>query len=256
MEKEETESPPPSTGKAAPAASAALLSVGPQDIAKRLDIFTAEKTGVTRSQVQRLIREGHVLVNGEPVSPNHPVRMHDVIEAVRLERGAPPRGDSLVPEDLPLTILYRDDAVAVVDKPAGLVVYPAAGHERGTLLNTLAFRCKKMASIGGPLRPGVVHRLDKDTSGVMVVALDDSAYYHLVEQFRDRTINRKYLALLYGSLRGDSGEITLRIGRSEADRKKMSTRTRRGKEAVTHWKVLRRFGAATLIEAKLDTGRT
>jgi len=123
-------------------------------------------------------------------------------------------------------------------------------------MNALAFYCEKLATTGGPLRPGVVHRLDKDTSGVMIVALNDKAYYDLVEQFRQRTMNRKYVALIYGDMKEIKGEISLRIGRSESDRKKMSTHVRRGKEAVTRWKVLRRFGSATLIEVKLGTGRT
>jgi 23S rRNA pseudouridine1911/1915/1917 synthase len=137
-----------------------------------------------------------------------------------------------------------------------MVVYPAAGHNKGTLLNALAYHCKKLATIGGPLRPGVVHRLDKDTSGVMVVALDDNSYYELIEQFKKRAINRRYITLIYGNIKEDSGEIAMAIGRSTSDRKKMSTKTRQGKEAVTKWKVIKRFGAATLIEAKLATGRT
>lgn len=123
-------------------------------------------------------------------------------------------------------------------------------------MNALAYHAPKLASIGGSLRPGVVHRLDKDTSGVMVVALDDDAYYHLAEQFRARTITRKYIALISGNLKEDAGEISLSIGRSTSDRKKMSTKTRRGKEAVTRWKVLQRLDRATLIEARLGTGRT
>ncbi len=123
-------------------------------------------------------------------------------------------------------------------------------------MNALAYHCPRLASVGGPLRPGVVHRLDKDTSGVMVVALDDAAYYHLVEQFRERTINRRYSALVYNPVKGETGEIVLDIGRSTADRKKMSTRVQSGKEAVTRWRVLERFQDATLIEAKLGTGRT
>jgi 23S rRNA pseudouridine1911/1915/1917 synthase len=161
-----------------------------------------------------------------------------------------------MPEPLPVDILYKDDSLVVVNKPAGMVVYPAAGHDHGTLMNALAYHIGKLASTGGPLRPGVVHRLDKDTSGVMVVALDDRAYYHFTEQFKERTIHRKYVALVHGDLRGGEGEIALKIGRSESDRKKMSTRVKKGREAVTKWKAIRRFGRATLIEAKLGTGRT
>ena len=135
-------------------------------------------------------------------------------------------------------------------------MYPAAGNWSGTLLNAIAFHCERLASVGGPLRPGVVHRLDKDTSGIMVVALDDHVYYNLVEQFRKRTIKRVYKALVYGILKNDKGEIALQIGRSQSDRKKMSTTPRKGREAVTTWNVLERFKDATLVEAILKTGRT
>ncbi|NTU42853.1 MAG: RluA family pseudouridine synthase, partial [Nitrospirales bacterium] len=153
-------------------------------------------------------------------------------------------------------ILYKDDYLVVVDKPAGLVVYPAAGHSEGTLMNALLHHCGKRATIGGPLRPGVVHRLDRDTSGVMVVALADEAYYDLIDQFRLRSITRKYIALVNGNMKGDAGEIALQIGRSTSDRKKMTTKTRSGKQALTNWKVIERLGPATLLEAKLGTGRT
>jgi 23S rRNA pseudouridine1911/1915/1917 synthase len=222
------------------------------DISKRLDIFAAEGAGFTRSQAQKLIREGHILVNGEPESPGYKVKNSDTIEV-----SLPGQSDSaLVPEALPLAVLFMDDYLAVVDKPAGMVVYPAVGHSGGTLLNALAYHAPKLASIGGDLRPGVVHRIDKETSGTIVVALDDAAYYNLVEQFRKRSIHRKYIAIVSGLLKNDSGEINLAIGRSESDRKKMSTRTKRGKEAVTRWQVLRRLNKATLIEAMLGTGRT
>jgi len=155
-----------------------------------------------------------------------------------------------------LDILYKDDYLVTVNKPAGLVVYPSVGHSHGTLMNALYYHCRKLAAVGGPLRPGVVHRLDKDTSGVMVIALNDEVYYNLVEQFRKKTINKKYIALVYKNLTADEGEISLRIGRSLSDRKKMSTRVKKGKEAVTIWRVLERFGNATLIEVKLKTGRT
>lgn len=228
------------------------IAVSSSDASARLDIFISAKVGITRSQAQRLIGEDLVTVNGSAVKSNYKVKLHDVISVAQPE----PEADTLVPQPIPIDILYMDEYLAVVDKQAGLVVYPAAGHTLGTVMNALAYHSKKLASVGGPLRPGVVHRLDKDTSGVMVVALDDSAYYDLVEQFKVRSIDRRYITLLYGNVKGDTGEIALDIGRSASDRKKMSTKTRRGKEAVTRWKVLRRFGVATLIEAKLGTGRT
>jgi 23S rRNA pseudouridine1911/1915/1917 synthase len=228
------------------------ITVSQPDVLKRLDIFVSEKSGISRSQVQKLIKDGHILVNNRTENQNYKVKTNDVITISKPEE----EKEVLIPEALPINILYMDKHLVVVDKPAGMVVYPAAGHNRGTLLNALAHHCMKMATVGGPLRPGVVHRLDKDTSGVMVVALDDKAYYDLVEQFQKRTINRKYITLIYGDIKEDSGEIEMKIGRAVSDRKKMSTKTRRGKEAVTSWKVIKRFGAATLMEAKLGTGRT
>jgi 23S rRNA pseudouridine1911/1915/1917 synthase len=164
--------------------------------------------------------------------------------------------EGLLPEAIPLDILYRDESVVVVNKPANMVVYPAAGHTQGTLMNAIAYHCKQLATVGGPLRPGVVHRLDKDTSGIIVIALNDQAYYDLVKQFNKRTITRNYLAFIYGDLIKNEGEIILKIGRSDTDRKKMSTRTRRGKEAITRWKTIERCGIATLIAVQLGTGRT
>jgi 23S rRNA pseudouridine1911/1915/1917 synthase len=202
--------------------------------------------------VQKLIKDGHVLVNEKEEGPGYKVRENDSI-TIRMPEEAEER---IIAENIPLNILYKDDYLVVVDKPAGLVVYPAAGHSEGTLMNALLHHCGKMATIGGPLRPGVVHRLDRDTSGVMVVALADEAYYDLIDQFRLRSINRKYLALINGNLKEDAGEIDLQIGRSTSDRKKMTTKTKSGKQALTNWKVIERFGPATLIEAKLGTGRT
>ncbi|MDP2754008.1 MAG: RluA family pseudouridine synthase [Nitrospirota bacterium] len=219
---------------------------------KRIDIFLAKRTGITRSQIQRLITTGNVLINNKDVSQNYRLKSKDLISINIPDKET----EGLLPEPIPLDILYKDNHLVVVNKPAGMVVYPAAGHAHGTLMNALSYHCKKLTTVGGPLRPGVVHRLDKDTSGVMVIALNDKAYYNLIEQFKHRTINRKYIALVYGNLREDEGEIALRIGRSESDRKKMSTRVRKGKEAVTRWKVLKRFGNATLVEARLGTGRT
>jgi 23S rRNA pseudouridine1911/1915/1917 synthase len=222
-----------------------------EEAGKRVDVQTAELSGLTRSQVHNLIGKGLVLINDRPTKTNYKTRYKDIISIT-----IPEDDRVLCPENIPIEILYIDDYLIVVNKPPDMVIYPAAGHSSGTLLNTIAYHSKKLASVGGPLRPGVVHRLDKDTSGVMVVALEDSAYYNLVEQFRQRTINRKYKALIYGALKKVSGEIMLKIGRSESDRKKMSTKVRKGKEAVTSWKVIERLTDATLIEAKLGTGRT
>lgn len=228
------------------------MTVQVPEAGERIDTFLAGKTGITRSRIQKLIGRGGVLVNGIPVSRNYRVKASD---RIGLHIPTEETGE-LTPEPIPVEILYQDDYVVVVNKPPGMVVYPAAGHGHGTLMNALAHYYGKLASVGGPLRPGVVHRLDKDTSGVMVVAADDGAYYDLVEQFRQRTIKRRYITLVYGNIKADTGEIALPIGRSESDRKKMSTRVRRGKEAVTRWKVLERFAIATLLEVRLGTGRT
>ncbi|NCO68775.1 MAG: RNA pseudouridine synthase [Nitrospirae bacterium CG_4_10_14_0_8_um_filter_41_23] len=228
------------------------IIVQPLEAGERIDIFLSKKTGITRSQIQGLITQDNVLINSKEVSQNYRLKSKDLISINIPDK----KTEGLLPEPIPINILYKDNHLVVVNKPAGMVVYPAAGHAHGTLMNALSYHCKKLATMGGPLRPGVVHRLDKDTSGVMVIALNDEAYYNLIDQFSHRTINRKYIALVYGNLREDEGEIALKIGRSESDRKKMSTRVRKGKEAVTRWKVLKRLCNATLIEARLGTGRT
>ena len=219
---------------------------------QRLDTFLAKRTGITRSQIQRFIEKGVVHVHGKAVRQNYRVKSKDLISLVIPEE----KIKGLLPEPIHLEILYRDDHIVLVNKPAGMIVYPSAGHDHGTLMNALLYHCKKLAIVGGPLRPGIVHRLDKGTSGVMVIALNDEAYHNLVEQFRQRIVYKKYLALIYGNLRGDQGEITLSIGRSESDRKKMSTRVKKGRAAVTRWKVIERFRNASLIEVSLKTGRT
>jgi 23S rRNA pseudouridine1911/1915/1917 synthase len=228
------------------------IAIKEEEAGERIDTFLAGKTGITRSQIQKRIEKGDVLVNSKPVSQNYRIKSNDSISVTEIAE----KGEGLIPENIPITILFKDEALIIVDKPAGMVVYPAAGHRQGTLMNAVAYHCGKLAATGGPLRPGVVHRLDKDTSGVMVIALDDAAYYHLIDQFRQRTINRKYVALVYGNFVQDEGEIALKIGRSATDRKKMSTRVNIGREAVTKWKVLKRFHNAALIQAKLETGRT
>lgn len=227
------------------------FQIDDKDNGKRIDVVSSEMSGISRSQIQHLIEKGLLTVNTQRIRANYRAKPGDRI-SIQIQD----EEQKLLKEDLPVEVLYKDDFLIVLDKPAGMVVYPAAGHPGGTLMNAVAYKSGELASVGGPLRPGVVHRLDKETSGVMVVALDDTAYYGLSEQFRTRTIDRKYIALVYGSLRDESGQISLRIGRSESDRKKMSTRIKRGKEALTSWKVIERFSSATLIEAKLGTGRT
>lgn len=227
------------------------FQIDDKDNGKRIDVVSSEMSGISRSQIQHLIEKGLLTVNTQRIRANYRAKPGDRI-SIQIQD----EEQKLLKEDLPVEVLYKDDFLIVLDKPAGMVVYPAAGHPCGTLMNAVAYKSGELASVGGPLRPGVVHRLDKETSGVMVVALDDTAYYGLSEQFRTRTIDRKYIALVYGSLRDESGQISLRIGRSESDRKKMSTRIKRGKEALTSWKVIERFSSATLIEAKLGTGRT
>jgi 23S rRNA pseudouridine1911/1915/1917 synthase len=219
---------------------------------ERLDTFLAGKTGITRSQIQSLIKKGTVLVNAAKAAQNYRVKAHDIISLSIPDKET----EGLIPESIPIDILYKDEYCVVVNKPPGMVVYPAAGHRQGTLMNALSYLYQDLSAPGGPLRPGIVQRLDKDTSGVIVIACNTRAYYNLIEQFKQRTINRRYLALVDGNLREDKGKILQSIGRSDSDRKKMSTRSRRAKEAVTKWKVLKRFCNATFIEVKLGTGRT
>ncbi len=221
----------------------------------RLDALIAERAGITRSQAKKLIEMGKVLIDGRP--PSKAGGRPKAGEVVEVDIPGPESG-RLLPEPIELDVRYIDDYLAVVDKPAGMVVYPAAGHAGGTLLNALLYRTGgKHAGVGAPLRPGVVHRLDKDTTGLMVIALEDKTYYGLLEQLKSRSIRREYAALVWGGLRQDEGVISARIGRSRTDRKKMSTRTRHGKEAITSWRVVERFHqAASLVHARLGTGRT
>lgn len=229
-----------------------LLKAGAGDSGVRIDKLISDKTGITRSQIRRFIDEDRVLVGGAPVRANYRARAHDEILLTLPEKPS----EGLIAEDIPLNLLFADEHIAVVDKPPGMVVYPAAGHPSGTLMNALLYRFKLLNAPGGPLRPGVVHRLDKDTSGAMVVALSAKAYYGLVEQFKARTIEKEYIALVYGKIKGDRGEIASALGRSGSDRKKMSTRSRRAKEARTEWEVAERLKGATLVKIRLKTGRT
>lgn len=228
------------------------IQVDPGHSGKRLDHFISEITDTTRSQSQKLIESGNVTISGRNLKKNYKIHTGDVIEIT--PHTIEP--DTLVAQRIDISILYRDDYLIVIDKPPGLVMYPAAGHTQGTLMNAVAYHCRKLASIGAPLRPGVVHRLDKDTSGLVVIALNDKAYYSLQKQFRGRTVEREYVAIVYGKPKRSSGEMNIPIGRAIADRKRMSTRTRHGKEAKTYYNVKEELFGSSLIQARLATGRT
>ncbi len=228
------------------------LTVNPEDPMDRADLFISARCGITRSQAGKIIKEGAVTIDGSSVKASSSLQVGQEVTVTLPEASQA----GLEPEDIPLDILHSDEHLVVVNKPAGLVVYPAAGHPSGTLMNALRGRFNNLASIGGPLRPGVVHRLDKDTSGAIVVALTDKAYYSLVEQFKERSTDRTYITLVNGRMSGDKGEIDAPIGRSSHDRKKMSTKVHGGKYALTHWRVLKEFSGASLLEVKLSSGRT
>lgn len=219
---------------------------------QRLDTYISSRSGLSRSYVQWLLREGLILVNSHPEKASYKIREGDLIEITIPDKP----GSTLIPEDISLQVIYEDSHIIVVNKPQGMVVYPSAGHPAGTLLNALISRCERLSFLGGPLRPGVVHRLDKDTSGIMILAKDDTAYINLGKQFRERSIEKHYIAFLYGTLRKDHGEIKTPVGRSISDRKRMSTKTRKGREAITSFRVRRRLNSATLVDVRLITGRT
>lgn len=223
------------------------------DAAERLDLYLI-KRGVTlsRSRIQKLIEEEQIRVNSRPTKPSYRPRSGDEIEI----RIPPPTPLELIPEEIPLDILYEDETLLVLNKPAGMVAHPAPGHDQGTLVHALLYHCRGLPGIGGRERPGIVHRLDKDTSGVLVVAKTDTAHQRLSKQFKLHTIERRYLALVRGAVAQKSGKIILPIGRDRIDRKKISARTSHPRESETHYTVRERFETATLLEIYPQTGRT
>ncbi|MFH1624556.1 MAG: RluA family pseudouridine synthase, partial [Pseudomonadota bacterium] len=223
------------------------------DSKKRLDIFLSQQElPVSRSRIRRLIDTQLILVNNIFPKASFRVRKGDLIKVSIPE--PIPSGPS--PENIPLDIIYEDSFVIVVNKPAGLVVHPASGNYSGTLVNALLYYTRDLSGIGGVIRPGIVHRLDKNTSGVLVVAKNDVAHQSLVSQFSEHSIIRNYIALVYGTFRKEEGTVVSLIGRHPVDRKKMSTKARRGKEAVTHWRLVEQFDEIALLEISLETGRT
>ncbi|MFI5314789.1 MAG: RluA family pseudouridine synthase [Myxococcota bacterium] len=227
--------------------------VPPELVGQRLDAALAKlEPALSRAQVRRLVEQGAVTVSGAVVKPAHRLRAGERIAGHVPET----RRTALAAEPLPLAILYQDADLAVIDKPAGLVVHPAPGHRGGTLVNALLHHCRDLSGVGGELRPGIVHRLDKDTSGVLVVAKNDLAHRALAAQFKAHSVLREYLALVSGAPRAQSGSVEAAIGRHPTDRKRMSTRARRGRAAVTHYRVEERLRGATLLRVRLETGRT
>jgi 23S rRNA pseudouridine1911/1915/1917 synthase len=218
----------------------------------RIDVGLSEALEKSRTFVQNLIDNGHVLVNGEIVKANYKIRAGDMIQ-VRIPE---PRLLEVLPEDISLDIVYEDEDLLVVNKAQGMVVHPAPGAWTGTLVNALMHHCANLSGINGVVRPGIVHRIDKDTSGLLVIAKNDFVHGNLSAQLKDHTTARKYLVLVHGILTEPSGTIDAPIGRNPAERKQMAVTVRNSKQAVTHYTVIERFKGYTYLEARLETGRT
>lgn len=222
--------------------------------AERIDRYLAERCpDFSRSYLQKLLKEQAVSVNGKAVKANYKVQSRDriILEIPEAEKA------DILPEDIPLDILYEDDYLLVVNKPKGMVVHPSAGHMEGTLVNAVMAHCgDHLSGINGVLRPGIVHRIDKDTTGALLVCKDDAVHRDLAEQLKEHSIKRRYRAVVWGNLKEDQGTVEGPIGRHPIDRKKMAVNYKNGKDAVTHYQVLERFGQYTYIECRLETGRT
>ncbi|WP_291562024.1 MULTISPECIES: RluA family pseudouridine synthase [unclassified Clostridium] len=229
------------------------LQVKEDDINKRLDVFISEKLeDKSRSYVQGLIEEEKVKVNEKLKKSNYKLKLNDLVivdvpEVTTLE---------IEKEDIPLDILYEDNDIIVINKPQDMVVHPAPGNYSGTLVNALLYHCNDLSGINGVVRPGIVHRIDKDTSGILVIAKNDNAHSKLAEQLKEHSMTRTYYALVEGRLKEDSGTINAPIGRHSVERIKMAVVKNNGKEAITHYKVLERFNHYTLVKCNLETGRT
>ncbi len=230
------------------------FSVNFSDVGKRLDKYIAENIpDVTRSSVVNLIESDNVLVNGKKQNKNYKLRTNDTVsvdipEPVEYEAKA---------ENIPLDIVYEDSDLLVVNKPKGMVVHPAAGNYEGTLVNALLYHCKDdLSGINGVMRPGIVHRIDKNTSGLLIVAKNDKAHKHLAEQIKEHSFTREYEAVVWGNIKDDTGTVNAPIGRHPIDRKKMTVTERNSKNAVTHFEVLERLNGYTYIKCRLETGRT
>jgi 23S rRNA pseudouridine1911/1915/1917 synthase len=219
----------------------------------RLDKFLVDRLkGCSRAGIQRLIKGAHVRLNGRPVTPHHKIRKGDEVDV----SFPPPVCAKIVAEDIPLHVLYDDSDLLVIDKPAGMIVHPAGKILSGTLVNALLARCEDLSGIGGELKPGIVHRLDKGTSGCIIVAKNDDAHQELSGQFARRKVRKEYLTLLHGSLARDTGTVDGLIGRHPVQRKRMAVRRDKGRQSLTRFEVIERIGGCTLVRIDLKTGRT
>ncbi len=229
------------------------LSVAAEEAGKRLDIWLTQRLGIfSRARIQSLIKAGQVTIKGQPLKEHRKTRAGETVQVVI----PAPVSTALRPEPIALDILYQDADIIVVNKPAGLVVHPAAGHSSGTLVNALLYHCPDLTGIGHELRPGIIHRLDKDTSGVLVVAKNERALTGLAAQFKAQLVEKYYLALVWGRPQPPQGSIATLIGRHARDRKRMTARPRRGRAALTHYTSLETLGPASLLRINIITGRT
>lgn len=223
-----------------------------EDAGTRADVFLAAKLGVSRSNMQKLLEDGRVKRGEKIIKANYKVRAGEMFVVDIPE----PEPIEAVPENIPLDIIYEDDDVVVLNKARGMVVHPAPGNYTGTLVNALLYHCSNLSGINSAIRPGIVHRLDKDTSGIMIVAKNDATHISLSQQIQSKTAVRTYLAVVRGNIKTDSGTIETQIARDKTDRKKMAVVKEGGRDAITDYEVLERFGKYTLVRCKLRTGRT
>lgn len=230
------------------------LEVLPEDADSRIDRFLAQQIPEqSRSFLQKLIREEQITVNGRPVKANYRLQPEDQVLVVVPD----PQLPDILPENIPLDILYEDSDVLVINKPKGMVVHPAAGHYSHTVVNAVMYHCQdNLSGINGVMRPGIVHRIDQDTTGAIVICKNDHAHQSLALQLKEHSITRSYRAIVWNNLKEEEGTVDRPIGRHPVDRKKMAVNEKNGKRAVTHYRVLERFGRFTYIECRLETGRT
>lgn len=225
-----------------------------EDADSRIDRYLAQQMpDQSRSFLQKLIREEQITVNGRPVKANYRLQPEDQVLVIVPD----PQLPDILPENIPLDILYEDSDVLVINKPKGMVVHPAAGHYTNTVVNAVMYHCQgNLSGINGVMRPGIVHRIDRDTTGAIVICKNDQAHQSLAQQLKEHSITRSYRAIVWNNLKEDEGTVDRPIGRHPVDRKKMAVNEKNGKTAVTHYRVLERFGRFTYIECRLETGRT